>query len=234
MSSARYCRDVESYLCRKNDGHLIRIVGPAFELVCRWEARRIPLSVIQRAIDRTFERYHAKGQRRRPLRIEFSETDVFELFDEWRRAVGVGNVDRVEPGPSVARARRRPSLAAHVDRVMLGLTSWRAGSASPSGLMVLTGRIVEELDTMRRAAKTARGEARQRLITRLADVDRELTVAARGEADETLRDAVRADAERDLSAFRGRMPPAAFQRAVEAGVDRLLRDHFKLPRVTFE
>jgi hypothetical protein len=32
----RYCRDIETYLCRKNDGHLIRIVGPAFELVTGW------------------------------------------------------------------------------------------------------------------------------------------------------------------------------------------------------
>ena len=31
-----YCRQVEAYLCRKNDGHLVRIVGPAFEQVCGW------------------------------------------------------------------------------------------------------------------------------------------------------------------------------------------------------
>ena len=34
-----YCRAVEAYLCRKNDGHLIRIVGPAFEQVCAWSRR---------------------------------------------------------------------------------------------------------------------------------------------------------------------------------------------------
>ena len=34
-----YCRHLEAYLCRKNDGHLIRIIGPAFEQVCGWAAR---------------------------------------------------------------------------------------------------------------------------------------------------------------------------------------------------
>ena len=29
---ADYCRDIETYLCRKNDGHLIRVVGPSFDL----------------------------------------------------------------------------------------------------------------------------------------------------------------------------------------------------------
>ena len=39
----RYCRDVEAYLCRKNDGHLVRIVGPAFDTVCGWASRGVPV-----------------------------------------------------------------------------------------------------------------------------------------------------------------------------------------------
>ena len=234
MDPARYCRDVESYLCRKNDGHLIRIVGPAFELVHDWATRQIPLSIIHRAIDRTFERYHAKGSQRRPLRMEFCEADVLELFDEWRRAVGTGDGSRVVSETGDARSRRRRSLAAHLDRVILGLTSGRAGGAYPLGVAALADRIVAELDAVRGAARTARGEARQRLVKRLADVDRELTEVVRGEVDQAVHGTLRADAEHDLEPFRGRMPPAAFQRAVEAGTGRLLREHFKLPRITFD
>ncbi len=84
-----YCRQLESYLCRKNDGHLIRIVGPAFEQVCAWAERGIPLKLAMRGVDRYFERYYAKGPRRRPVRIEFCEADVLDVFDEWRRS-GVG------------------------------------------------------------------------------------------------------------------------------------------------
>ena len=64
-----YSRQVEAYLCRKNDGHLIRIVGPVFEQVCGWALRGVPLKVAFAGIDRCFERYYAKGPRRRPLRI---------------------------------------------------------------------------------------------------------------------------------------------------------------------
>ena len=230
---ARYCREVESYLCRRNDGYLIRIVGPAFELVCDWATRRIPLSVTCRAIDRTLERYESKGPKRRPLRIEFCEADVLKLFDEWRRAVGVGDPDRGS-GVAAEPSRRRLSLAAHLDRVMLRLTAERGGGIHPSSLAERTARIVEELDAMRQTAKTARGASRQRLVSRLADVDRDLMKAVRGAADGALRRALQQDAERDLAPFRDRMPPAAFQQAVEAGVDRLLRDHFTLPRISFE
>ena len=84
-----YCREIEDYLCRKNDGHLIRIVGPSFEKVCGWAEQGVPISVAFRGIDRCFERYYAKGPRRRPVRIDFCEADVLDVFDEWRRAIGV-------------------------------------------------------------------------------------------------------------------------------------------------
>jgi hypothetical protein len=45
MNTDEYCREIEAYLCRKNDGHLIRIVGPSFERVRGWSAQGIPLKV---------------------------------------------------------------------------------------------------------------------------------------------------------------------------------------------
>ena len=84
-----YCRAIEAHLCRKNDGHLIRISGPAFDLVRGWAEQGIPLRVATSGIDRTFERYYAKGPRRRPVHITFCEADVLEAFDAWRRATGV-------------------------------------------------------------------------------------------------------------------------------------------------
>ncbi len=100
-----YCRQVEAYLCRKNDGHLIRIVGPAFEQVCGWAARGVPLKVAMRGIDRYFERYYAKGPRRRPVRVEFCEADVLDVFDEWRRALGITVAATIQADDSSRRGQ---------------------------------------------------------------------------------------------------------------------------------
>ncbi len=98
LDAADFCREIEAYLCRKNDGHLIRIVGPAFDQVCEWATRGVPLKVVFRGIDRYFERYYAKGPRRRPVRVEFCDADVLDVFDEWRRAVGVASPDAILDG----------------------------------------------------------------------------------------------------------------------------------------
>lgn len=91
MSPAEFCREIEAYLCRKNEGHLVRIVGPVFDQVCGWAAQGVPIKIAYRGIDRYFDRQQAKGPapRRRPIRVEFCEADILDAFDEWRRAVGV-------------------------------------------------------------------------------------------------------------------------------------------------
>lgn len=231
MDTPSYCRDVESYLCRRNEGHLIRIVGPAFDLVRGWETAQIPLSVVCQAIDRTVQRREAKGGRRRPVRIEFCEADVLDLFDEWRRAVGVhgGGADQ----SAAAAVPRRPSLVAHVDRTINSLTAWGAAAARPDSLRDLVSRIVRELDSLRAAAKTARGAARQQLLTRLQDVDRELMTAVRETSEASWRDQLRTQAARDLAPFRQRMPPPAFERSLKASTDRLIREQLRLPSIAF-
>ncbi len=64
MEPGAYCREIEAYLCRKNGGHLIRIVGPAFERVCGWAQAGVPLQVVVRGIDRKLGRFLAAGRTR--------------------------------------------------------------------------------------------------------------------------------------------------------------------------
>src|SRR5437762_1824596 len=137
---SEYCREIETYLCRKNDGHLIRVVGPSFELVSGWAERGVPLKVTCKGIDRYFERYYRKGPRRRPVKIDFCEADVLDVFDEWRRATGIvnfagsqssgdGSAEDDRSAESLALRSRRTSLPAHIERVLLRLTSARASGA---------------------------------------------------------------------------------------------------------
>jgi hypothetical protein len=55
LQIAEFCRDIESYLCKKNDGHLIRVVGPSFVVVSSWAERGVPLKVAYAGIDRYFD-----------------------------------------------------------------------------------------------------------------------------------------------------------------------------------
>jgi hypothetical protein len=232
-----YCRQIESYLCGKNDGHLIRVVGPSFEIVSRWAERGVPLKVAYRGIDRYFERYYAKGPRRRPVKIDFCEADVLDVFDEWRRALGLtqsavdshqSSVDSHLPGVT-----SRQSLPAHLERVLLRLTNARARGTVGPEFEALIDRVAQELDGVRAGARSLRGEAREAAIGRLGAIDAALSAQALAGLDEAGREALEREADEALAGYRAAMMPDAYARARAAAVDRLLRERLGLPVVKF-
>lgn len=239
--SIDYCRQVEAYLCRKNGGHLVRIVGPAFEKVRDWAAQGVPLKVAFKGIDRCCERASARGGRRRPIRIEFCEADVLDTFDDWRRAIGVAPAQAVEPGDSAGASdgedtsgsARKGSLAAHIQRSVTRLLA-------PKGLGVdrdydsTIGLITEALDELAACAKNARGETRSEIIHALEGLDGRLLAAARARVDPASAAALRAEADAELAGLAARMPAEALAGARERAFERLLRDALNLPVLTYE
>jgi len=229
-----YCREIETYLCRKNDGHLIRVVGPSFEVVSGWAERGVPLKVAFSGIDRYFERYYRKGARRRPVKIDFCDADVLDVFDEWKRATGVvmASADSAaihNPQSTI----RNPSLPVHLERVVLLLTSARASGTLGDEFDALIDRASAELDAARAKAGGLRGTARQTLLDRLAALDAEVVRRARSSLDESTRASLVRDAESELAGYRAGMTAEAFARALDAAVDRLVRERARLPTIAF-
>jgi hypothetical protein len=227
-----YCRAIESYLCRRNEGHLVRVVGPAFDCVTAWAARGVPLRVVYRGIDRSVDRSAAKGNRRRPLRLEFCDADVLDVFDEWRRAVGVPAVAPEQDGEDAGSHRRHASLGAHLERVVARLTVLRASGGAVLGDLV--DPLVAELDAARAGAKGLRGEARREFLDRLGALDARLLASVRERVEAATLTGLAAEADAELVPFRDRMPADAYGRARDACIDRLIRDRFSLPVVAFE
>jgi hypothetical protein len=252
-----YCRQIEAYLCRRNDGHLIRIVGPAFERVSAWAGQGIPLKVAFQGIDRYVDRQAAKGPRRRPVRVEFCDADVLDAFDQWRRAVGAvaGPVaptgsaaessdesgapagltrgdEELRAVEAPAACAKRVALQAHIDRVLARLTQRRLDAGIAPVLGEAIDRLLAALDALRPRAHGARGEQREEVRRALDALDRELLDAARAAcaAEELAR--IDVEARRDLQPFRERMPAAAFEQAVSAAAARLLRESARVPEIS--
>lgn len=236
METPDYCREIEAYLCQKNGGHLIRVVGPSFDLVSRWAAEGVPLKIALRGIDRYCERYYRKGPRRRPVRIDFCEADVLDAFDEWRRALGLtatGPRNDAAPAAEITREGRGASLPAHLERALTRLTQARVTGALGPEADPLVDHVSRELDAARASARGIRGDARRALVERLAALDAELVAMARAALSDSERRAVERQAEEDLAGFRDAMAPDAYRRARDRTIDQLARERLKLPTLGF-
>jgi hypothetical protein len=241
-----YCRLVEDHLTRVNGGHLVRIVGPAFELVRRWAEGGIPTSVVFRGIDLKAERHQA-GRSKRPLRLEFCEPDVREVYRHWCRAVGLSPSEIVTNGGAAAHEagaapeasvgserghhddRPKPSLTRHLDRAIDRLTRAMARVDVPERLRAALDPLLQELVDLRAAAKGARGPVREDLETRLKPLDDRIARHLQEFVPADALQAARRDAEQELSAYKARLSGDAWPRAVDANADRLLRDRYGLP-----
>lgn len=235
-SIAAYCRDVESYLCRRNGGHLIRIVGPSFEMVRGWAESGVPLSLVQRAIDVCSERREARREAARPLRIEFCEAEVRDQFQRWRRAIGAfvtiedGRSKTEEEKTEETEDGRARGLAGHLTRASEKLARAAARLDRSDSFRTALDGIVGDVSDIQWASKGVRGEKREAFLARLKALDAMLIAAAREEAARSgLAADLRAAAEAELAPWRERMPADAWSSAIAAASDRLLRDRLDLP-----
>ena len=249
MPAGEYCRAIEAYLCRENGGHLVRIVGPAFQVVAAWHAAGIPFAIVTQGIDRTLARDRAKpaGPVRRPVRVEFCEADVQDAFATWRRAVGVGMAGAgaeaagpaadAAPAASAPRPGRGPSLAAHVDRAMQRLTQallelGRFGLEEAAAARAAMEAALATLDRLHGDARGARGEARATLIATLGTADAALASALAAALPPAAAADLRRAARAELAPFAGRMTAPDLASAEAAALARLVRERFRAPELT--
>ncbi len=177
---------------------------------------------------------YAKGPKRRPVRIEFCEADILDLFDGWRRAVGVSATTAAAgEAPAPETSPRKASLASHIERVVARLTGARAGGRRSSVFDAALAAAVRELDGLVPDAGRARGEGRTAIVEQLARIDREVLGAALQEIDATTAAQLRREGDAELAPFGSRMAPEARARAAEAAYARLVRDAFGIPVIEY-
>ena len=231
---ADYCRQVEAHLTRVNGGHLVRVVGPGFALVKQWADEGVPLSVVCRGIEQKAGR-HTQGASRRPLRIEFCEADVRELFEAWRRATGISTADPagadgpVSGSADPAALSRRPSPSKAIDRAIERLGRLAGRLDLPDGFREAVSHAIEQLSSVREGLARSRGAARDPWLAQVAPIDQDLMAQARRVVDAALLRDLTEQAEREMAPYRDRLAPEAWQRAVTVTVDRGVRIHLGLP-----
>ena len=248
-----YCRAIESHLCRKNDGHLIRIAGPTFDLVRGWAEQGVPLKVALTGIDRTFERYYRKGARRRPLQVSFCEADVLDVFDDWRRALGLfgaapsGGAPRAESGVPPATCEAGTSeYAGTAECGAAGTAERGAGTSVPADALAerphRAASLPAHLERVANRLTLLRGDPRndEEMETVLAaavlqmDAHRQASRGARGPARAALIGDLRVLENELLAQARARLSPEHLDELRREAAETLAPFRERMPRAAYE
>ena len=234
MDVSDYCRDIETYR-RKNDGHLIRIVGPWFD--------GLEVGRAGRAAEGGAERHRSllrtvlpQGPRRRPVKSTSARRTSSTCSTNGAGRRGSRPFRAVPQSPTsrprrhrnaeVCRCRNTWSACSYAEQPPRHRRAGRIGRSDPrSG--------VDRLDRVREKSGGLRGDERQATLARLADLDAELIALATTSAGAAALEQTRAEASNDLAPFRSTMAAAAVESAVERTAMKLLRERLGLPTITF-
>jgi len=240
-----YFTEVEEEFVRRRGKPLL--VSPLdWALIESWKAAGIPLHIVLRAINKSFDAYDARPRKYRKVNsIFYCQQEVEASFAEYRLAqVGggsVSNITQTGEAPATPTADKRavepfpkPLLLEFLSRSDNELRA-AAGIAQESGRGEVASAIKrarQRLDEIRGEVEGAKRANAEAIEHDLDTLDYLLLASARRDIGAEGIAALREEAEAQLKAYRKKMDKAIYEQTLENFVARRLRESNNLPRLS--
>lgn len=220
-----------------------------------WKDRGIPLHIVLRGVEQSFDSYEAKPRRRSVKSLFYCQEEVEAQYAEWLES-------QLGASPAAAAAAENGAETSAKAEGDAG----GANGALPFPREVIAGHLAEARARLERARaeEEARGgggvdagelcEALARAAARLSELEKDFATAARPDAeqlegalndlenllDRALRaslapaalEARRAEAAAQLEPYRKRMERATYEQTLDSLLAKLLREQRGLPRLS--
>ncbi len=248
MNYFNYFTEIEDAFIRRRGKHLL--LSPMdWALIEGWKARGVPLHVVLRGVEQSFDSYEAKPRRRSVKSLFYCQEEVEAQYAEWLES-------QLGATATAATATAEESAAKAAQAA-------EGNGALPFPREVIAGHLAEARARVERAGEEqkARGggagelcEALARAAARLSDLEKDFADAVRPDAeqlegslndlDNLLDRAVRADltparlearraeAAAQLEPYRKRMERATYEQTLDSLLAKLLREDCNLPRLS--
>ena len=247
MNYFNYFTEVEDAFIRRRGKHLL--LSPLdWALIEGWKARGVPLHIVLRGVEQSFDSYEAKPRRRSVKSLFYCQEEVEAQYAEWLESQVGGETSTAETDAAAKTIAKDEGAAT-------------GNGALPFPREVIAGHLAESRSQLERVAEEQkkRGagelcEALARATSRLSELEKDFAAAARPDAEqlegalndlENLLDralraelppdrfaARRAEAAAQLEPYRKRMERATYEQTLDSLLAKLLREEGGLPRLS--
>lgn len=238
-----YFTEVEDEFVRRR-GKPLLISPMDWALVESWKNAGIPLLIVLRAINKSFDAYDSRAHRFRKINsILYCQQEVEATYAEYRLALIGGDADAkpeetgapVKPGRKPkAEAFPREALLAFLGRCADDLREARE-SAETSGLAELSSTLTRSLSRLGSIAADVEASAKidaEGLERDLDSIERMILESAMKSRGETELESLRDEAKAQLRSYKKKMDKEFYEQTVENFVARRLRELNRIPRLS--
>ena len=226
MNYFNYFTEIEEHFQRRR-GTLLLLSTLDWALIETWKEAGVPLEAVLRGIDAAFDSYDRKPRKTRKVNsLAFCSQEVLAAAEDIKEAA---------VGAKRAAAEQETGLAASDVSAYLAKNASLLRTAKLEGL---PARVVDEAaESLLSVATDLKESTGKRL--HLEDVERRLTVleekiqaALMSSTPEQELVAIRAQADRQIAAYRGKMNAAQIEQLQKQFLHKRLLERYSLPRLS--
>jgi hypothetical protein len=240
MKDFAYFNQIEALFVKRRGKHLM--VGPSdWALIDHWRKRNIPLSVVLRGIERTFNSCDGGPHPRTVNTIKYCEAAVEAEHRSWLNSrVGTPHDAGRSDEPDEENARSGCGMGSAVE-ILAYLTTARAELLrEPRGLVeklrpfAISSVLLHAAEQLEQLVKdvgaTCPDPADVESV--LAEIQESIDRVLLSEIFQDLRDSVQTEVEAQLGLYRSRMAIDDYRQILCQLVVKRLREHFELPTLS--
>ncbi|MCA1556080.1 MAG: hypothetical protein LC747_05260 [Acidobacteria bacterium] len=243
MNYFNYFTEIEDAFIRRRGKHLL--LSPMdWALIEGWKARGVPLHIVLRGVEGSFDSYEAKPRRRSVKSLFYCQEEVEAQYAEWLESQ-VGASSSAKTGELTAKDENAASgngalpfprevIAGHLAESRAQLESAR-GEQQEKGAGELgeaLARAASRLSELEKDFANAKRPDAEQLEGALGDVENLLDRAVRAALPPARVEARRAEAAAQLEPYRKRMERATYEQTLDNLLAKLLREECGLPRLS--
>ena len=216
-----YFTDIEEHFQRRR-GTILLLSTLDWALIETWKDASIPLEAVLRGIDATFDKWDKRPSKSRKVNgLGFCAQEVLAAAEEIKEAeVGSARAAKKEstlPADEIARYLKQNAELVEKAIGSLPVTAQPLARETAATLRELAAQSSPKVEDLER---------------RLTVLEEKLLAALLASTADDALIAVRADADRELAAFRGKMNAAQIDQLMKQYVHKRLLERYKLPRLS--
>ena len=222
-----YFTEIEEHFQRRRGG-ILMLSTLDWALIETWKDAGIPLEAVLRGIDTTFDHYEQRPSKTRKINgLGFCAQEVLAAAEAMKEAA-VGTTPNPQPDKGFDSAEIAAFLRKNAAQLQSAKVPERAG-ISPHAVALEASQTLGELAEKVTSDRTLKLEDLERRLTVLEEKLFAVLLAAIPD-DEIV--AVRAQADRELTAYRAKMPASHVDQLRKQFVHKRLLEKYGVPRLS--
>ena len=206
-------------------------------LIESWKEMGIPLHVVLRGIEKSFDSWEAKPRKRSVKTLLYCQEEVEAQYAEWLEArVGAATGDEAnlpEATEAPALPFARAVILEHLQRARARLTETRKQrSANEDEFSESLFRAAALLGHLEKEFAEAPQPDAQKLEVSLTGIERMVTDALRAGTPPAELAALSSEIKKQLRPYRSHMEPAVYEQTLDNLMLKRLREQFGVPRLS--